>query len=432
MDKRKLIVSILAGLLALVMVFGLVASFIPTQASAAKSSEIKKQLDSLKEDKKAIQEEIKKLQGQIDENQSEMEQMVQKKDLIDQEITLRYDEIANINEQIAACSLLIADKQEELVEAETRFEELSEKNKERIRAMEENGQINYWSVLFQANSFSDLLDRLNMVQEIAAADQRRLKELDEAAKAVSAAKTELEEEKAGLEVAKEELNVAQAELEAKRVEADEVLADLVATGEEYEKMMEDSEDKQAELLKEIAQKESDYKKAKYQEWLATSVPPTTKPKKPSSNTGSSSSGGSSNTGSTTTGGITWKKPIVYTMVSSPFGYRYHPISGKYKMHYGIDLAAPTGRPIYATRGGTVSYTGYEAGGAGNWVQINHGDGYKSVYMHMTKYVVRSGQNVSQGQLIGYCGSTGGSTGPHLHFGISYNGTYVNPANYMRF
>ena len=430
MDKRKLIVSILAGLLALVMVFGLVASFIPTQASAAKSSEIKKQLDSLKEDKKAIQEEIQKLQGQINENQSEMEQMVQKKDLIDQEITLRYDEIANINEQIAACSLLIADKQEELVEAETRFEELSEKNKERIRAMEENGQINYWSVLFQANSFSDLLDRLNMVQEIAAADQRRLKELDEAAKAVSAAKTELEEEKAGLEVAKEELNVAQAELEAKRVEADEVLADLVATGEEYEKMMEDSEDKQAELLKEIAKKESDYKKAKYQEWLATSVPPTTKPKKPSST--KPSSGGSSNTGSTTTGGITWKKPIVYTMVSSPFGYRYHPISGKYKMHYGIDLAAPTGRPIYATRGGTVSYTGYEAGGAGNWVQINHGDGYKSVYMHMTKYVVRSGQNVSQGQLIGYCGSTGGSTGPHLHFGISYNGTYVNPANYMRF
>ena len=430
MDKRKLIVSILAGLLALVMVFGLVASFIPTQASAAKSSEIKKQLDSLKEDKKAIQEEIQKLKGQINENQSEMEQMVQKKDLIDQEITLRYDEIANINEQIAACSLLIADKQEELVEAESRFEELSEKNKERIRAMEENGQINYWSVLFQANSFSDLLDRLNMVQEIAAADQRRLKELDEAAKAVSAAKTELEEEKAGLEVAKEELNVAQAELEAKRVEADEILADLVATGEEYEKMMEESEDKQAELLKEIAKKESDYKKAKYQEWLATSVPPTTKPRKPSST--KPSSGGGSNTGSTTTGGITWKKPIVYTMVSSPFGYRYHPISGKYKMHYGIDLAAPTGRPIYATRGGTVSYTGYEAGGAGNWVQINHGDGYKSVYMHMTKYVVRSGQNVSQGQLIGYCGSTGGSTGPHLHFGISYNGTYVNPANYMRF
>lgn len=431
MDKRRLLVSILAGIMALVMILGLVAGFIPTQASAASSSEIKKQIDALKEDKAAIQEEIKKLQGQIDENQSEMEQMVQKKDLIDQEISLRYDEISNINEQIAACSLLIADKQEELTEAEARFEELSEKNKERIRAMEEGGEINYWSVLFQANSFSDLLDRLNMVQEIAAADQRRLKELDEAAKEVSAAKTALEEEKAALEVSKEELDAAQAELEAKRVEADEILADLVATGAEYEAMMEESEDKQAKLMLEIADKESDYKKAKYQEWLATSVPPTTKPSKPSTTTssGSSSSSGSS---TTTTGGITWKKPISYTMVSSPFGYRYHPISGKWKMHYGIDLAAPTGRPIYATRGGVVSYTGYEAGGAGNWVQINHGDGYRSVYMHMTKYVVKSGQNVTQGQLIGYCGSTGGSTGPHLHFGISYNGTYVNPANYMRF
>ena len=432
MDKtRKIIVSVLAAILALVMVLGLVAGFIPTQASAASSSEIKKQIDALKEDKAAIQEEINKLKGQIKENQNDMQAMVDKKDLIDQEISLRYDEIANINEQISACSLLIADKQEEVIEAERRFSELSDKNKERIRAMEEGGEINYWSVLFQANSFSDLLDRLNMVQEIAAADQRRLKELDAAAKAVKEAKAALEEEKAALVVTKEELDAAQAELEAKRVEADEVLKKLVATGRDYEELMEESEDKQSQLLKDIANKESEYKKQKYKEWLATSVPPTTKPKPPSSKP-SSSGGNSSNTGSTTTNGITWKKPISYTMVSSPFGYRYHPISGKYKMHYGIDLAAPTGRPIYATRGGTVSYTGYEKGGAGNWVQINHGDGYKSVYMHMTKYVVKTGQNVAQGQLIGYCGSTGGSTGPHLHFGISYNGTYVNPANYMRF
>ena len=432
MDKtRKIIVSVLAAILALVMVLGLVAGFIPTQASAASSSEIKKQIDALKEDKAAIQEEINKLKGQIKENQNDMQAMVDKKDLIDQEISLRYDEIANINEQISACSLLIADKQEEVIEAERRFSELSDKNKERIRAMEEGGEINYWSVLFQANSFSDLLDRLNMVQEIAAADQRRLKELDAAAKAVKEAKAALEEEKAVLVATKEELDAAQAELEAKRVEADEVLKKLVATGRDYEELMEESEDKQSQLLKDIANKESEYKKQKYKEWLATSVPPTTKPKPPSSKP-SSSGGSSSNTGSTTTNGITWKKPISYTMVSSPFGYRYHPISGKYKMHYGIDLAAPTGRPIYATRGGTVSYTGYEKGGAGNWVQINHGDGYKSVYMHMTKYVVKTGQNVAQGQLIGYCGSTGGSTGPHLHFGISYNGTYVNPAKYMRF
>ena len=261
MDKtRKIIVSVLAAILALVMVLGLVAGFIPTQASAASSSEIKKQIDALKEDKAAIQEEINKLKGQIKENQNDMQAMVDKKDLIDQEISLRYDEIANINEQISACSLLIADKQEEVIEAERRFSELSDKNKERIRAMEEGGEINYWSVLFQANSFSDLLDRLNMVQEIAAADQRRLKELDAAAKAVKEAKAALEEEKAVLVATKEELDAAQIELEAKRVEADEVLKKLVATGRDYEELMEESEDKQSQLLKDIANKESEYKK----------------------------------------------------------------------------------------------------------------------------------------------------------------------------
>lgn len=100
------------------------------------------------------------------------------------------------------------------------------------------------------------------------------------------------------------------------------------------------------------------------------------------------------------------------------------------MHYGVDLSAPEGTPIYATRSGYISWTGYEEGGAGNYVQINHGDGYKSIYMHMTHYIVEQGQYVEAGQVIGYCGSTGGSTGPHLHFGISYNGEYVNPVGYI--
>ena len=91
---------------------------------------------------------------------------------------------------------------------------------------------------------------------------------------------------------------------------------------------------------------------------------------------------------------------------------------------------PQGTPIYATRAGKVTRTSYQAGGAGNYVSINHLDGFSSIYMHMTHYVVSEGQSVSQGQLIGYVGSTGISTGPHLHFGISYAGTYVNPLAYV--
>jgi murein DD-endopeptidase MepM/ murein hydrolase activator NlpD len=116
-------------------------------------------------------------------------------------------------------------------------------------------------------------------------------------------------------------------------------------------------------------------------------------------------------------------------VSSPFGYRVHPVTGEYKMHKGVDLVASKGTPIYATRSGYVTIATYHST-AGNYVTLNHQDGYTSVYMHMTHDVVSVGEYVKAGQLIGYVGSTGRSTGPHLHFGIAYQGEYVNPMNYI--
>lgn len=422
MDKRKLFISILAGIMALVMVLGLIAGFIPA-AHAATSSELKVELDALKAEKEEIDAKIQQVKGQISENNDDMKAMVEQKNLIDQEISLLYQQEANINGQIATYSLLIADKQELLTAAENNFAELTEQNKDRIQAMEEEGEVSYWSVLFEANDFQDLLDRFNMVQEIAAADKRRLEELDKAAKEVTEAKTSLESEKTALEQTKAELTETQNQLQAKREEADVLLTQLVDKGMEYEALMEESEDLQAQLMIDIANKKDEYDKAKYQEWLATSIPPTTAPKPPSHGSGG-------NTTSSTVGGISWKVPIYYTAFTSPFGWRTHPVYGGRRFHYGVDLAAPTGTPIYATRSGTVDTASYQAGGAGNYVQINHGDGYRSIYMHMTHYIVYPGQHVSQGQVIGYCGSTGGSTGPHLHFGISYNGSYVNPANYI--
>ena len=193
MKKRKLFVSIMAGLLAFLMFFGIVASLIPTRVDAASSSEIRSQIDELKSQQEELEAQQEALQGQYEENENEIINLVNQKNAIDQEIALLYQEIDIINQQIAAYSLLIADKQDELDEAQARLAELNEKNRERIRSMEEEGDLSYWSVLFKANSFSDLLDRLNMINEIAAADQRRLKELDAAAKEVAAAKTALED-----------------------------------------------------------------------------------------------------------------------------------------------------------------------------------------------------------------------------------------------
>ena len=171
-------------------------------------------------------------------------------------------------------------------------------------------------MLFQANSFSDLLDRLNMIEEIAAADQRRLKELNEAAAVVAEAKEALEVEKVALEATKEELNASQVILEGKREEADALLADLIAIGEEYEALLDAAELDVENLLNEISQKEEEYDEAKereYQEWLAawlaTSVPPTTAPQP--------SYGGSAGT-SHVVAGLTWLVPCNYTKFSKVF------------------------------------------------------------------------------------------------------------------
>ena len=414
MTKRKLRMAAIAGLLVLAVVIGM----FPAPAEAASSSEIKQQLNELEEREEELQAQIDELRGKYQETENEIQDMVNQKDIIDREIALLNEQIDVINEQIASYSLLIADKQDELDDARARLADLNEKNKERIQAMEEEGTLSYWSIIFEANSFSDLLDRLNMIQEIAAADQRRMQEISAVAEEVAQAQEELEGEKAALEGTKAELAQAQEELEGKRAEADELLLQLIAKGEEYEAMLDESEALQDELMLEIAAKEKEYDQAKYREWLATSVAttrPTSSSTKPSGSAPSSSG---------------WICPVPYYTLTSPFGMRVHPVLGYTRMHNGVDMACASGTPIYAAKSGKVTVASYQAGGAGNYVSINHGDGFSSIYMHMTRYIVSAGQYVNAGQVIGYVGSTGISTGPHLHFGISYNGTYVNPMDYL--
>ena len=439
MDKRKRQISVLAVALALVLVLGMAAGVIPMQAQAATSSELKAQLNALQSQSAAISAQLAELQQDLSENNSEIEKMVAEKNIIDQEIFLLYQQINNINNQIATYSMLIADKQEELVAAQARYDELLEQNRDRIQAMEEEGEVSYWSVLFQANSFADLLDRLNMIQEIAASDRRRLDELDKAALEVLEVKALLETEKQGLEETRKSLDETQKELEVKREEANALLKDLVARGMEYEALVAESEAARAQLMTSIANTQVQYNNALYQEWLATSVPATTLPLPPSqteatqatdptkeTQSGETTESGEDSETSTDEG---WKVPIDYVQNTSPFGDRDAPTAGASTNHQGVDLAAPENTPIYATRSGTVTIASYSSS-AGYYVQIDHGGGTKSIYMHMTYFTVSAGQQVSQGQVIGYCGSTGISTGSHLHFGISQDGVYQNPNEYI--
>lgn len=446
MNKRKKLISILAGIMAGIMILSLILSLIPA-ASAASSSEIRQQINALESQQQELRKQQEELQEQYKENENEIAQLVADKNKNDQEIVLLISQIDLINEQISAYNLLIADSQDDLDQAEARLEELNEKYRDRIRTMEEEGTLSYWAVLFQANSFSDLLDRLNMIEEIAAADRRRLEELDKAAREVETAKQTLEIEKGNLEATRGELDATHQELEEKQAEAKALLTELIQRADELQELFQQSELDEEALMQEIAQKEAEYSDAKYREWLAYIATATTAPPEttaPSATEGNQSGEGTPETTTPpaetqpsettapkeeTGSGVTWLVPCSYVRLSSPFGEREQPTAGASTNHKGVDLAGPEGTPIYATRAGYVTIARH-SNSAGNYVSINHGDGYASIYMHLQSYVVSPGQTVSQGQLIGYMGSTGICTGPHLHFGISYNGTYVNPALYV--
>ena len=395
-------------ILCLALALVLLVSALPISVFAASSAEIQKELDSLKAENKEIQRQIDGIQSQYDAAYSDMADVVAQKEAIDQEITLLNSKIETTNAQIAAYSQLIADTQDELDSADEALRALSYEHRERIRVMEEQGNLTYWQVIFQANSFTDLLDRITMVEEINAADRRRIEQMRIASDIVTATQMNLETEKQDLEAVRIQLAEDEALLAQRRDASDKLLVELEKKAEEFQILLAESEVLQEELMQEIAAKEAELKEAKYDEELKRLA---MKGENPPSN-------------------ATWITPVTGARLTSPFGQRLHPVLKVYRMHNGIDLAIAQGTPIYATRAGKVTRTAYQAGGAGNYVSINHLDGFASIYMHMTHYVVKEGQTVSAGQLIGYVGSTGISTGPHLHFGVSYAGTYVNPLAYI--
>lgn len=394
----------MALILSAVMLLGT----LPLPASAASSAEIQKQINALKSQNAEIQKQIDAAQGQYDANYSDMEAMAAEKIAIDQELTLINSKIEITNQEIQAYGQLIADTQEELEAAREELRTLSDAHRERVRVMEEEGKISYWEVLFQANSFTDLLDRINMVEEINAADRRRMEQMRIAADIVTATQMNLESGKAELEIVRQQLSEDEQLLAEKQTQYDSILLELEKKSEEYAILVAESELLQEELMQEIAAKEVELKEAKHDEYLRQLA---LKGDNPPSN-------------------ATWITPVSGFRLTSAFGMRKHPVLKVNRMHNGVDMACAAGTPIYATRAGTVTTASYQANGAGNYVSINHLDGFSSIYMHMTHYVVSKGQSVSQGQLIGYVGNTGISTGDHLHFGVSYAGTYVNPLAYI--
>ena len=442
MMKRKKLVSAVAAGMAILLILALLLSLIPATVFAASSSAIQEELDNLESQAQEIQRAKEELAQQQAANASDTRDVVSRKKDIDQEIKIIHDEIENLNAQIQNYNQLIVEKQKELDDAQTRQTELNQQYRVRIRTMEESGKISYWSVLFKANSFTDLLDTINKISEIAAHDQAMLAELDRVAQEIQRAQAELAQEKSNLDAQKTALAASQAELDEKSAEANAILAELTADAAKLDSLYVSYEDKEAALTDEIAQKEQEYTAALAQEEEARRQEEERRRQEEENrrqeeedrrqeeenNGGSEEEGGESGGSSSSSSG--WLYPLPYRVpVTSAYGYRVHPVTGAWSFHTGVDLGAGEGTPIYATRSGTVTTATY-SDVYGNYVTINHGDGYSSLYGHMTHYVVSAGEYVSQGEVIGYVGSTGWSTGAHLHFTIYYNGSTVNPMDYI--
>ena len=382
------------------LVLAALCAMLPT-VSAENSSDIQDEIDRLKEEADRIEQQQKEIENQIDENDAQTLSFAEEKMRIDNDLELARQEVENLEAQIHQYNLLVAEKQAELDELTEKQNTLMQKFRLRMRSLQERGNISYWQVLFHSASFEDMLMRKTMVEEIAASDQRMLGQIRENAEQVLLAKESLTEQKTMLEEKKVEQAAAQEALEQKRAESDQAISELIASRQDLVEEQERIQDDMDALEKEIAAREEELNRQQQQNNYVPVV---------------------------TEAGFLFPVSLNgYQCMTSPYGYRVHPISGVTRLHNGVDLAAVTGTPIFASKSGVVTTACIGWGnGYGNHVVINHGDGYSTLYAHQSALNVYEGQIVSQGDVIGYVGSTGNSTGPHLHFTVFKNGETINP------
>lgn len=366
-------------------------------ASAVSQAEINK----LKEQQAALDQQKKEVAAKIESKEYEQMSLLAKKAVLDEQVQLTEQEIQNITDQIAEYEVLIYEKGLEVEEAIKREEEQLELYKKRLRAMEENGSISYVAVIFGSNSFSDLLTRIDTISEIIASDELVYANLEEARMETEQAKVDLEAAKVDQELQREVQLEKQAELELKVEEAQVLIKEIEDTLESYQSQYDSIDEQDAKLQGEIDDLIEQLRKQEAAAGTTKQV--------------------------NSTGSYIWPS-AASNVVTSYFGVRQHPVYGDYRNHYGIDIGAPYGTNILAADGGTVVTATYSSS-YGYYVIINHGGGNTTLYAHMSKILVSVGQSVTQGQTIGLVGSTGVSTGPHLHFEIRVNGTRVNPLNY---
>lgn len=410
--SNKKFMRIVCLILAAVMLFGLllygVGSF---SASAISQADI----DALEDERQAIRDQQDLVIEQMAALEEEKASVIARKESLDMQNELNRQEIEIINEQIEVYDQMISDKEVELDEAIAAEEKQFEVYCGRVRAMEENSSWSYLSYILKAGSISEMLGRLDDILDIMKHDQDLEAEYIAAREFVEEVKAEYELIQVQQEEKKEELLAEKEELEKEIEKAFLMIQELEDDIDAYTDAYNENQLLEVEVNNRIEEKRKELAawEAQQQQQRPSGV----------GGVGSTVPSIGTNTG----GGYYWPTQSS-TYITSAFGDRVHPIFGTVKFHAGVDVAAGAGATIGAAQAGTVGIAEYSSS-YGNYVVVYHADGNSTLYAHMSSMAVSVGQYVSRGQTLGYVGSTGWSTGPHLHFEVRMGGGCVDPLSF---
>lgn len=346
--------------------------------------------------------------------------------------------IKQVDAQVGAISTQMYDNKNKLEDVQKKIKNTEKKLKDaqesikdqyasmklRIKFMYENGDTQMLDLILNSKSISDFLNKAEYISEISTYDREMLDKMEDTQIQIANSKKTLEDSKDNLVALQNKLESQKNDLEkladAKEKELGEY-DDLIAQGESAQNSLDEEIENQKQVVAEMESIEAARRAA---------AEAAAKAAQSNNNSSNSNQNTSSSNNTATVSGYTWPVPGIST-ISSGFGYRSDPFTGETKYHSGIDIPAPSGTPIVAAASGQVAWANYSTT-AGNWIGIDHGNGVYTVYMHSSALLVSAGQNVSKGETIALVGTTGSSTGNHLHFSVRLNGNYVNPLNYVSY
>lgn len=349
-------------------------------------------LDKLKDEQEKLEQEIKDSKNELNRIESQTKDVTKQIADLDNKMNQATVDLEKVEKELEDIEIQIDVTTNELEEAELNLEEKQDTFNKRIRVMYMNGNVGFLEILLSSEDIKDFLSRQDIVESIAEHDKELIKFMKEQRDIIDAKKIELEAQRASVEVTKSKIESRKKDLELATREKEDLMSRLEVDKKALEKEIDKFNDEAKEIEAKIVKLQRD-------------------------------------SGPYSGGAMGWPAPG-YNRITSQYGYRIHPILKVKKLHTGIDIGVPTGGNIVAAAEGTVIYSG-SLGGYGNTIMLDHGGGIVTLYAHNSRLMVKEGAVVKRGDIVSKAGSTGMSTGPHLHFEVRKNGVYQDPLTWLK-